>query len=74
MVRRRKRDIAYVYIAMKVKVLVVGSIPGHGAMISHASWPKNQNITQKQYCGKFNKNFKTAYIKKIFKKLIIYYK
>ena len=60
MVRRRKRDIQYVCIAMKVKVLVVGSVPGQGAMISHASWPKNQNITQKQYCGKFNKNFKNG--------------
>ena len=40
MVRRRKRDIEYIYIAMKVKRLVVGSISGQGAMISHASWPK----------------------------------
>lgn len=42
MVRRRKRDIEYIYIAMKVKVLVVGSISGQGAMISHASWPKTK--------------------------------
>ena len=28
----------------------VGSIPGWGIKISHASWPKNQNIKQRQYC------------------------
>ena len=33
------------------------SISGQGAKISHASWPKNQNIRQKQYCNKFNKDF-----------------
>ena len=31
----------------------VGSIPGQGAKILYASWPKNQNIKQKQYCNKF---------------------
>ena len=36
----------------------MGSIPGQGAKISHASWPKKQNIKQKQYCNKFNKDFK----------------
>ena len=36
----------------------VGSIPGWGAKIPHASWPKNQNIKQKQYCNKFNKDLK----------------
>ena len=36
----------------------VGSIPGQGAKIPHASGPKNQNIKQKQYCNKFNKDFK----------------
>ena len=36
-----------------------GSIPGRGAMIPHASWPKKgQNIEQKQCCDKFNKDFK----------------
>ena len=35
-----------------------GSIPGRGAKISHASQPKNQNIKQKQYCNKFNKDLK----------------
>ena len=33
------------------------SIPGRGAKIPHASWPKNQNIKQKQYCNKFDKDF-----------------
>ena len=37
-----------------------GSIPGWGAKIPHASWPKNQNIKQKQYCKKFNKDFKNG--------------
>ena len=35
-----------------------GSIPGRRAKISHALEPKNQNIKQKQYCNKFNKDFK----------------
>ena len=36
----------------------VDSIPGQGARIPHASWPKNQkNIKQKQCCDKFNKDF-----------------
>ena len=35
-----------------------GSIPVRGAKIPHALWPKNQNIKQKQYCNKFNKDFK----------------
>ena len=30
-----------------------GSIPVWGAKIPHASWPKNRNIKQKQYCNKF---------------------
>ena len=38
----------------------VSSIPGQGAKIPHASWPKNQNIKQKQYCNKFNKEFKNG--------------
>ena len=38
----------------------MGSIPGLGAKIPHASWPKTQNIKQKQYCNKFNKDFKNT--------------
>ena len=38
----------------------VGLIPGQGANISHASWPKHQNIRQKQYYDKFNKDFKNS--------------
>ena len=34
-----------------------GSIPGQGTKIAHASGPKKQNIQQKQYCNKFNKDF-----------------
>ena len=32
--------------------------------LSHASWPKYQNIKQKQYCHKFNKDFKNGSHKK----------
>ena len=38
----------------------VGLIPGQGAEIPDALWPKNQNIKQKQYCYKFNKDFKNG--------------
>ena len=34
----------------------MGLIPAPGAKISHASWPK-QDIKQKQYWNKFNKDF-----------------
>ena len=45
-----------------------GSIPGRGAKIPHALWPKNQkNIKQKQYCNKFNKGFKNGLHQKVFK-------
>ena len=43
---------------------VMGSIPGKEAKIPHASKPTNQNIKQKQYCTKFNKDFKIVYVKK----------
>ena len=33
-----------------------GSIPGGGGKIPHASPAKSQNIKQKQYCNKFNKD------------------
>ena len=45
-------------------------IPGWEAKISHASWPKNQNIKEKQYCTKFNKDFKNGPNKK---KLIFFF-
>ena len=34
----------------------VSLIPDEGAKIPHSSWPKNQNIRQKQYCKKSNKD------------------
>ena len=40
------------------------SIPGQRGKIPHASWPKTSNIKQKQYCKKFNKNFKMVHLKK----------
>ena len=44
----------------------VGLIPGWGTKIPHASWPKKQIIKQKQYCNKFNKDFKNGLHKKIY--------
>ena len=44
------------------------SIPGQGAKILYASQPKNQNIKQKQYCNKFNKDFKNGLHQKNLKK------
>ena len=46
----------------------VGSIPGRGAGIPHTSRPKNQDIKQKQYCGKFNKDFRNGPHQKNLKK------
>ena len=37
-----------------------GSIPGQGAKVSHASWPKNLNINLKQHGNKFNQVFKNG--------------
>ena len=38
-----------------------GSIPGQGAKIQHAVAKKpKQKKTQKQYCNKFNKDFKNG--------------
>ena len=34
--------------------------PGQGAETPHFSRPKKQNIKQKQYCSKFNKDFKNG--------------
>ena len=46
-----------------------GSIPGQGAKILHAQWPKKQNMKQKKYCNKFNKDFEIGqHQKKILKK------
>ena len=46
----------------------VGSIPGRGAKIPHASWPKNQNIKRKQFVTNSIKTLKIVHIKKILKK------
>ena len=46
----------------------VGWIPGWGVKMPHTSGPKTRNIKQKQYCNKFNKDFKNSPCwKKIFK-------
>ena len=43
-------------------------IPGQGTKIQHALGPKNQNIKQKQYCNKSNKDFKKGSTSKNLKK------
>ena len=43
----------------------VGLIPGRGIKIIHASRTKTPNIKQKQYCSKFNKDFKNGPHQKI---------
>ena len=36
-------------------------IPGQGARTPHALWPKKkQSVKQKQYCNKFNKDFRNG--------------
>ena len=48
----------------------VGLIPDQGAKFPPASGPKNQNMKQRLYCNKFNKDFKNGpHQKKIFKKI-----
>ena len=43
----------------------MASIPDREAEILLASWPKNQNIKQKQHCNRFNKRlFKWSALKK----------
>ena len=37
-----------------------GLIPGWGAEMPHASQPKNQNIKQKHFCNKVNKDLKNG--------------
>ena len=37
-----------------------GSIPGRGAKIPYALWPKKQSSKQKQYCNRFNKDLKNS--------------
>ena len=44
------------------------SIPGRGAKIPHSSGSKNQNIKQKLYYNKFNKDLKMVHIKTSLKK------
>ena len=50
-------------------------IPGSGANILYALWPENQNIKQKQYCNKFNEDFKNGPHQRIkIKRLYAFYK
>ena len=41
-----------------------GSMPGQGAKMPHAPWPKNIEHKQKKYCNKFNKDFEKGKKKK----------
>ena len=41
-----------------------GLLPGWGTKIPHALWSESQNIKQKEYCSKFNKNKKSFTLKK----------
>ena len=41
-----------------------GSSPGQGAKITHASWPKHQNVKLNQQSNKFNRDFKNGLQKK----------
>ena len=41
----------------------VSLIPGQEAKIPHVSWSTNQNMKQKEYCNKFNKDFKKDFLK-----------
>ena len=38
----------------------MGSIPGQRAKTPQASWTKYPNVKQKQYCNKFNKDYKNG--------------
>ena len=46
----------------------VDSIPGRGSKTPHDLEAKNQNIQRKQYCNKFNKDFKNGLHQKSLKK------
>ena len=47
-------------------VRIVGLTPSQEAKIPHISQGKNQDIEQKKYCNKFNKDFNNDPYKKIF--------
>ena len=51
-----------------------GLIPGQGGNIPHALREKNTNIKQKQYCDKFNKDFKSGPHKNSFLKINLIFK
>ena len=46
-----------------------GSIPGRGAKIPHASWPKNQNINRSNIVANSIETLKMVCIKKSFKRI-----
>ena len=48
----------------------VGSVLGRGAKIPHNFGPNSQNIKQKQYCNKTDKEFKYCPYRKIKRKLL----
>ena len=64
--QNRDFPVAVQWLRLHLPMQGVGSIPGWGANIPHALWPKN--IKWKQYCKKFNKDFKNGPHKNILKK------
>ena len=67
--------------AVKTLPSNAASSSGQGAKITHASWPKNQNVKLKQQCNKFHNDFKNDPCQRKFVKkknrpievLLIYY-
>ena len=50
-----------------------GSTLGWRVKILHALQPKKQNLKQKQYCDKFNKDFKNGPHQKIYLKILNFF-
>ena len=66
--RKLGTSLAVQWLRLRPAAQGAGSFPGPGAMVPYASWPKKQNLKQKRYCNKFNKDYiKTVHIKKILK-------
>ena len=51
--------VQWLRLRLSMRTVQVQSL-GWGAKIPHASWPKNHNMKQKQYCNKFNKDFRNG--------------
>ena len=58
------------WLRLHIPVQGVGLIPGQGAKIPCALWPKNQNGKQKPYCNKSNKDYENGPYQKESKKSV----